>query len=148
MNATIEQIQEAIIASSPTSRVYVGCDSKITNRGKMAKFATVVILHIDGKHGGKLFSIIEHEPIFGSPRTPKMRLLTEAYKAIDIAAKIADVVGNRPFEVHLDFNMNAEHKSNAAVKEATAYVLGTLGFKPKFKPHGFAASTAADKLVQ
>jgi predicted RNase H-related nuclease YkuK (DUF458 family) len=147
MNATIEQIQDAIKTSSPSTKVYVGCDSKIVMRGKKARFATVVILHIDGKHGGKLFSIVEEEPIYGSVRTPKMRLLTEAYKAIDVAAKVAEVVGDRHFEVHLDFNLSDQHKSNAAVKEATAYVLGTLGLQPKFKPHAFAASTAADKLV-
>jgi predicted RNase H-related nuclease YkuK (DUF458 family) len=147
MNATIEEIQEAIRKSSMTTKVYVGCDSKILMRGKMAKFATVVILHIDGKHGGKLFSIVQTEAIFGSPRTPKMRLLTEAYKAIDIASKIADVVGDRHFEVHLDFNLNEQYKSQAAVKEATAYVLGSVGIRPKFKPDAFAASTAADRLV-
>lgn len=147
MNATIEEIQTAIKNSSPTTKVYVGCDSKISSKGKMAKFATVVVLHIDGKHGGKLFSIVETEPLFGSIKTPKMRLLREAQKAIDIAAQIAEVVGDRPFEVHLDFNTNEDHKSNVAVKEASAYVLGTLGFRPKFKPQAFAASTAADKLV-
>lgn len=147
MNSTIQEIKEAIENSSKTTKVYVGCDSKVTHRGKMAKFATVVILHIDGKHGGKLFSIVSQEAIFGSAKTPKMRLLMEAQKAIAIAAEIAEVVGDRPFEVHLDFNVNEEHKSNVAVKEASAYVLGTLGFKPKFKPQAFAASTAADKLV-
>ncbi len=97
MNATIAEIKEAIQKSSVTSKVYVGCDSKLSMRGKMAKFATVVILHIDGKHGGKLFSIISQEPIFGSAKTPKMRLLMEAQKAINIAAEIAEVIGDRPF---------------------------------------------------
>jgi predicted RNase H-related nuclease YkuK (DUF458 family) len=147
MNATVEEIQDAIRKSSPSTKIYVGCDSKIVMRGKRARFATVVVLHLDGRHGGKLFSIIDEEPIYGSPRTPKMRLLTEAYKAIDIASKIAEVVGDRHFEVHLDFNLSDQHKSNVAVKEATAYVLGTIGIQPKFKPHAFAASTAADKLV-
>jgi predicted RNase H-related nuclease YkuK (DUF458 family) len=148
MNATIEEIVEAVRTSSKTTRVYIGCDSKIHRKGMYAKFATVVILHIDGRHGGKLFSMVEDEKIFGSHKSPKMRLLMEAYKAIDIASKVAEVIEDRPFEVHLDFNMNAEYKSNAAVKEATAYVFGTLGFSPKFKPEAFAASTAADKLIQ
>lgn len=147
MNATIEQIQQAIRESSLTTRVYVGCDSKISNKGRRAKYATVVVLHIDGKHGGKLFSIVEDEPLYGTPKSPKLRLMMEAQKALNIACQIADVVGDRQFEVHLDFNTSDQHKSHSAVKEASAYVLGTLGFRPKFKPQAFAASTAADKLV-
>lgn len=148
MNATIQEIQEAIINSSLTTGVYVGCDSKISNKGKTAKYATVVVLHIDGKHGGKLFSIVEQELLYGNIKSPRLRLMTEAQKALNIACQIADVVGDRPFEVHLDFNTNEQHKSSAAIKEASAYVLGMLGFRPKFKPDAFAASTAADKLVQ
>lgn len=147
MNSTVENIKQAISTSSLTTKIYVGCDSKIIRKGKVAKFATVVVLHIDGKHGGKLFSIVDEEPLYGNAKSPKMRLLREAQKALDIACEIADVVGDRAFEVHLDFNVNEQHKSSSAVKEATAYVLGMLGFSPKFKPQAFAASTAADKLV-
>lgn len=147
MNATIEEIQEAIKNSSKTTKVYVGCDSKVTHKGTRAKFATVVILHLEGCHGGKLYSIIEEENVYGDLRNPKMRLLTEAHKAIEVASKVLDVIEDRPFQLHLDFNLNEQHKSFAAVKEATAYVLGVLGCKPLFKPNAFAASTAADKLV-
>jgi len=151
MNATVEEIKEAIRNSTKTTSVYVGCDSKVAGRGKnkYVKFATVVILHIDSKHGGKLFSIIENEPLhqFKNFKSPKHRLMNEAYKAIGIACSVAEVVEDRPFEVHLDFNINAEHKSNTCVKEATGYVLGTLGFEPKYKPNAFAASTAGDRLV-
>jgi len=151
MNATVEEIKEAIRRSSKTTGIYVGCDSKIAGRGlrKYVKFATVVILHIDSKHGGQLFSIVDVEPLydFKNFKNPKLRLMNEAYKAIAIACDIAEVVEDRPFEVHLDFNLNPQHKSNACVKEATGYVLGTLGFEPKYKPDAFAASTAGDRLV-
>lgn len=148
MNAKIEEIQNAIRKSSKTTKVYVGCDSRLCLKSFTIKFATVVILHIDGKHGGKLFSIVDEEPMYGNYKSPKMRLMKEVQKAIDIATKVAEVIGERPFEVHLDFNTNSEYKSNVCVREATSYVLGTVGFKPKFKPYAFAASTAADRLIQ
>lgn len=148
MNATLEQIKQAIAQSSKTTKVYVGCDSRYCPRVEIVKFATVVILHIDGKHGGKMFSIVDQKPMYGNVKSPKMRLMMEAQKAIEMAAEIADIIEERPFEVHLDFNINTDYKSSVCVKEATSYVLGTVGFKPKFKPYAFAASTAADRLVQ
>jgi predicted RNase H-related nuclease YkuK (DUF458 family) len=76
-----------------------------------------------------------------------MRLVNEAYKAVDIASQIMDVVGDRHFELHLDLNSNPKYKSNTAVKEALGYVIGVLGFDAKLKPYAWASSTAADRLV-
>lgn len=143
----LKDLKKAIRESSPTSNVYVGCDSKRTPSG-VVKYATVVILHIDGKHGGKMWSFISKEMDYGSIKNPKMRLIREAYKAVEIAAQIVDDVGERNFEVHLDLNSNPEYKSNSVVKEALGYVMGVLGFSAKIKPHAWASSSAADKLTQ
>jgi len=56
---------------------------------------------------------------------------------------IADVVGERPFEVHLDINPNPDHRSSMIVKEAVGYVLAQ-GLKPVLKPDAVAASAVAD----
>lgn len=144
---TIEDAKLTIQQSSPSSKVYVGCDSKRYRNGDV-KYATVVILHINGKNGGKMWSFIEDEHDYGRPENPRLRLVQEAYKAVDLAREIAEVVGDREFEVHLDLNSNPKHKSNTAVKEALGYVMGVLGFEAKLKPQAWASMSAADRLVQ
>lgn len=142
----IETLKEAIEASSPTTKVYVGCDSKRYSDGRV-KYATVVVLHIDGNHGCKMFSFIDNEIDYGKVTAPRMRLVNEAYKAVDIASQLVDSIGDRHFELHLDLNTDPKYKSNSAVKEALGYVLGVLGFEAKLKPHAWCASIGADKIV-
>lgn len=147
----IEKLNEAKLAianSSLASKVYVGCDSKRARKTGEIKFATVIILHYDGKHGGKMWSFVDTQQDYGPATNPRMRLVNEAYKAVEIASEIVDVVGDRSFEVHLDLNTNPKYKSNMAVKEALGYVMGVLGFDAKLKPEAWASSSAADKLVQ
>jgi predicted RNase H-related nuclease YkuK (DUF458 family) len=144
----LKTVKQAIAASDPTSKVYVGCDSKRLRKSGEVRFATVVILHIKGKHGGMMWSFMDKEMDYNPVNNPRMRLVTEAYKAVEIAAEIVDVVGDRDFEVHLDLNTNPKHKSNVAVKEALGYVLGVMGFDAKLKPEAWASSTAADKLTK
>lgn len=143
----IAELQEAIQASSKNTKIYVGSDSQ-RRRGGMVKYATVVILHIDGKHGGKLFSFIDLERSYAPVDKPKMRLLNEAYKAVDIANAIINVIGDRHLEIHLDLNTNPEHKSSVALSEACGYVMGMTGIKATVKPNSWAASTAADRLTK
>lgn len=138
---------QAIAESSPESGVYIGCDSIRRKRhGKFhATYAVVVILHHDSKHGGKIFAHVETVPDYGSMRE---RLMNEVAYAVKAGWEIAEVVGNRPFQVHLDLNPDPKHKSSCAVREATGYVLGTFGFKPQLKPEGFAATYAADMFAR
>jgi predicted RNase H-related nuclease YkuK (DUF458 family) len=68
----------------------------------------------------------------------KARMLQEAAFAIQTALEL-----NVPAEIHLDINPNPKFKSNAALKEALAYVKG-MGLQAKVKPEAFAASCAAD----
>lgn len=142
----IEKLKSAIAESSKETKVYVGCDSKRYSDGRV-KYATVVILHINGNNGCNMFSFIDNENDYNKANNPKMRLVGEAYKAVDLASKIMDVVGDRHFELHLDLNSNPKYKSNTAVKEALGYVIGVLGLDPKLKPYAWASSTAADRLV-
>lgn len=143
----LQEVKQAIAESSQSTRVYIGCDSKVT-RKKQIKFCTVVILHVDGKHGGRMFHNVELEPTFQSPEKPRMRLMQKVQKVVELGWELQEVIGNRHFEVHLDLNTSPKYKSHSAVKEACGYVLGCLGLDAKLKPEAFAASTAADKLVQ
>jgi len=141
------QAREAIINSSPSSSIYVGADSiRYKKNDKwFAKYSTVIILHVDSKHGCKLFHKSVDLPDYGAI---KQRLLNEVMYAIEAAYEVIDVIGDRHFEVHLDINPSPNHKSNVAVKEALGYVKGSLGVDAVIKPNSFAATHCADHLVK
>jgi predicted RNase H-related nuclease YkuK (DUF458 family) len=144
----LEEVKRVIAASSTSSCIYVGCDSKRVRKSTQVKYATVIILHHDGKHGGRMWSFMDTEQAYGPASNPRMRLVNEAFRAVMLAQEVMDEIGDRHFELHLDLNPNPMHKSNAAVKESLGFVLGTLGIEAKLKPEAWASSTAADKLTQ
>jgi predicted RNase H-related nuclease YkuK (DUF458 family) len=146
MNATVEEMIVAIRDSSLDTKIYVGCDSKINRRKNRVTYATVVVLHWHGNQGGHILSQVETERVYGDARKPKARLMNELYRAVGLAGQLMDVVGDREFELHLDFNTDPRHKSNVCIKEATGYVLG-MGMEPVFKPHAWAATSAGDRLA-
>lgn len=143
----IEEAKQAIVSSSKESSVYIGCDSIRFRKNKMwyAKYSTVIIVHMDSKHGCKLFHESADLPDYGNL---KQRLLTEVEYAIAAATDIIDVLGDRHMEIHLDINPNPQHKSSVAVKEALGWVKGSLGIDAKIKPSSFAATHAADHAVR
>ena len=79
----------------------------------------------------------------------KQRMLTEVSKSIEIAYALCSLftIYNVDMEVHADINTNPNFKSNDALKEAMGYIMG-MGFVFKAKPHAFASSTCANKVVQ
>lgn len=143
----IEEAKQAIVSSSKESSVYIGCDSIRFRKNKMwyAKYSTVIIVHMDSKHGCKLFHSSIDMPDYGNL---KQRLLTEVQMAVTTATEIIDVLGDRHMEIHLDINPNPQHKSSVAVKEALGWVKGSLGIDAKIKPSSFAATHAADHAVR
>lgn len=147
MVGTIEEAKAAIAASSPESCVYLGTDSiRYRTKGQwMARYTTVVILHIDGGKGCKLFENTVTMPDYGNV---KQRMLNEVAFTVQHGSEIVDYIGDRKFEIHIDVNPDPRHKSNAALSEARGYIIGTFGFEPKFKPDSLAATHGADHLVR
>ncbi len=142
-----EDAKKAIQASSKESAVYVGCDSVRFKKNGIwyARYATVVVVHYDTRHGASIYHSLETLPDFGNL---KMRLMNEAMFATNAALEVIDVLDGRYLEVHLDLNPNPRHKSNVALSEAIGYVLGNTGIKPQVKPHSWAASHASDHCAR
>jgi len=138
---SIDEVREFIRNSSADSAIYVGCDSRQL-KGRTV-FVTVVVVHINSSHGAKIFWRVEKVRRITSIR---QRLLEEVNRAVYIAIMLADVVGERPFEVHLDINPSPDHRSSMIVKEAVGYVLAQ-GLKPVLKPDAIAASAVADFIT-
>ena len=137
----VEEVRSFIENTSEESAIYVGCDSR-QFRSKTI-FVTVVVVHINSNHGAKIFWKVDRVKRISSIRR---RLLEEVSRAVYVALMIADVVGDRPFEVHLDINPNPDHRSSVIVKEAVGYVLAQ-GLKPVLKPDAIAASAVADFIT-
>lgn len=142
----LEEVKDYIQNSSKESSIYIGCDSKRFGRKdkRFVAYACVILIHLDTKHGAKMFKFERVERDFGSLR---QRMINEAVFACEIGYAVREIAGDRTFEIHLDINPDKRHKSSVAIKEATGMVLGMFGENPKVKPEAFAASTAADRLV-
>ena len=145
---SIADAREAIINSHPDSAVYIGCDSiRCKRHGRwVARYAIVIVLHHASSKGASVFYDIEvHPDDAGSLR---QRLMKEVELATLTALGVVDVLGDRSMEIHIDVNTNPKHKSNIVKNEAVGYVMGQLGFPPKLKPSGWAATHAADACAR
>ena len=145
----IEQANIAIRKATSESAIYIGCDSQRFKKGSKfyAKYSTVIILHKEQKHGGKLFRSLDVREDYGNI---KQRLLAEAGDSIRAFEGVVDACLEMDISVHIHLDLNADpkHKSNAAVKEACGWVLGSTGVVPDIKPLAWAASSAADHDVR
>lgn len=139
----LQEIKTYIHNSSDISPIAVGCDANYS--GKNTLFALTVGIHIDGKHGSKVF-----KTKFKINRRLGLRekLWREVTSVLELASEIAPMVGKRPFEVHLDLNPKEKEASNVILKEAVAMV-NANGYKAKVKGEGaFMATYASDHYVR
>ena len=79
----------------------------------------------------------------------KARMLYEVSQSVMVAYKLCTLftIHDVAMEVHADINTDPHFKSNTALKDAMGYIMG-MGFEFKAKPHAFASSSCANKVVQ
>ena len=77
-----------------------------------------------------------------------MRLMNEVYKVAELYHNIADIIGEREVQIHLDINPSEMHNSSIVIQQAVGYIRGVCNVEPKVKPQAFAASYAADRLKE
>jgi len=151
MKLDLNEVKEFIGKQSPHTKVYIGCDSErvMVNNEWWADYILAIVVHIDGKHGCKLFGEVIRERDFDQKQNrPRMRLMNEVYKVSDLYLRLADVIIDREVEVHLDINPSELHGSNCVINEAIGYIRGTCNVIPMIKPKAFAASYAADRFKE
>lgn len=149
MKIDVDEVKQYILSQSAETKIYFGADSERINIDNkwMVDYLMVVAVHIDGKHGAKVFGEIHRE--FDYDRKldrPKLRLMTEVMKVAELYLRFADVVEERHTEIHLDLNPLEIHGSSCAVSEAIGYIKGLCGRDPVIKPNSWAASICADRL--
>lgn len=163
----VNEIIELLSTLDTDTKVYMGCDSvrfKGVNGQDMARYATVCIVHINGKNGCRIFSARDSEPVYDVKKNrPKMRMMSEVmrvcalYKQLiphiesfaELVEKPDGTIEVKEFdiEIHLDISEDPMQGSNCAAREAAGYVLGMTGQEPKLKPHSFASSFGADHIA-
>jgi len=142
----LEELFDEQVKEGNKFKVCVGTDSQ--QYGKMWKFATVILLVIEGKDGiGKGAKIIYSNFKTQDIMSINQRMVREVSKSVEVAYDIFHLVDLYDFklEIHADINPDPKWKSNKALSEAVGYILG-MGYDFKVKPDASAASTAADKL--
>jgi predicted RNase H-related nuclease YkuK (DUF458 family) len=147
----LEEVKNYILAQSPETKIYLGADSERFNMDGVwyADYTTAIVVHIDGRHGCKIFGEVTRERDYDQRKDrPSMRLMNEVYKVSELFQNLAEVLEDRYVEVHLDINPNEMHGSSCVIQQAVGYIRGTCNVIPMVKPRAFAASYAADRLKQ
>ena len=148
--AQVEEIVDLLISLGQDTKIYLGCDSVRYRKNDRwhARYATVAIVHMNGKNGCRIFSHVDHEPDYDLKKNrPKMRMMNEVSKVCQLYTQLAPFIDEFEVEIHLDINTDPKHGSNCAANEAAGYVLGMTGIEPKLKPESWAASFGADGVA-
>ena len=148
----IDEVKSFIMAQSAETKIYIGGDSERVHlkEGWLIDYTLAIVVHIDGKHGCKIFGEVQREPDlqWDKKSKPRMRLMQEVYKIAELYLQLADVLEDRDVEVHLDINPSEMHGSSCVINEAVGYIRAMCNVVPMVKPRAFAASYAADRLKE
>lgn len=145
----LEMVKEFIRNSSPETRIYIGADSERFRKkdGWYAEYAIAVVIHYDGNKGCKVFGELVSEKDYDQKKDrPFNRMMSEVYKASAMYLELAEAIGDRHKEIHLDINPDEKHGSSCALQAAVGYIKGTCNVIPFVKPDASAASFCADRL--
>ena len=145
------KVKEYIEAQGPDTKIYIGCDSERFRKNDMwyADYTLAIVVHIDGKHGCKIFGEVQTEKDYDQRKNkPRMRLMNEVIKIANLYLELEKLIDDRPIEVHLDINPNEMFGSSCVVSEAIGYIKGMCNVVPFVKPKAFAATYCADRLKE
>lgn len=148
MKLDLDKVTEYVKTCSQESKIYIGVDSErvLVNNVWYVDFLTAVVVHIDSKHGAKVFGGVQRERDFDKNLgKPRLRLITEVYKATEVYLELSKRV-TQDISIHLDLNPDSVFGSSCVISEAIGYVKGVCGITPKVKPEAWAASIAADRI--
>lgn len=149
MKLNIEEVKNFIRNQSPDTKIYLGCDSERFKLGDVwyADFMLVVVCHINGNNGCKVFGGVDRERDYdNNAGKPATRLMNEIYKVAALYEELLDVLEDRHVEIHIDINPNEQYGSNCVYSSAVGYIRGVCGLEPKVKPNALAASFCADRF--
>lgn len=148
--AQVEELVDLLYGLTPDTKIYIGTDSvRFRKEGRWyAKYASVCVVHINGKNGCRVFKHRSIEPDYDVKKNrPSLRLMNEVMKSCELYTQLAPFIDEFDSEIHCDVNVDPKHGSNCVAAQAAGYVLGVTGLNEdqvKLKPNAFAASFGAD----
>ena len=145
----MDEVRAFINSQSPETKVYLGGDSERFQIDGVwyADYTNVVVVHLNGKNGCRVFGSITRERDFDQNKDkPRMRLMNEVMKTAQLYLDLSDVLEDREVEIHLDINPNEKYGSSCVINEAVGYIRGMCNIVPLVKPNAWAASYTADRL--
>jgi predicted RNase H-related nuclease YkuK (DUF458 family) len=145
----IESVKAFIREQTAETKIYVGGDSErlIVDNVWYADYTNVVVVHINGNKGCRVFGEVTRERDFDQSKDkPRMRLMNEVIKTANLYIALGDISEEYEVEVHLDINPNHLHGSSCVINEAVGYIRGMCNVTPLVKPNAWAASYCADRL--
>jgi len=148
---TEEELRNALKNVSLDTKIYFGCDSERykLNKKWTVDYIKVIVIHIDGCRGCKIFAEIDTEvDRDANASKPFNRMLTEAMKIADLHNKFKDTFEDYEIYIHLDINPKKSAGSSVAVEAARGYVRSLTNVTPDLKPFAWAGSYAADRAKE
>lgn len=143
-----QELRSFMQSMGPDTKIYFGCDSeRMKLNGKwFADYMTVIVVHINGRSGCKIFAEVTRESDYDDQAgKPFNRMMTEARKVVELHQKFKDVFEDFEVYIHLDCNPKKTAGSSIAADAAAGYVKALTSVEPLLKPLAFAASYAADR---
>lgn len=149
----VEDLVDLLHTVSPETKIYIGTDSvRFRKNGRWyAKYAAVCVVHINSKHGCRVFKHRSTEPDYDAKKNrPSLRLMNEVIKSCELYVQLAPHIDDFDVEIHCDVNSDPRHGSNCVATQAAGYVLGVTGLREsqvKLKPDAWCASAGADHFA-
>lgn len=142
LETAVEETLLKEIAQGNEMKICIGTDSQVKSR--FTEFATVIVF-IRKRRGGFMY-VNKFKEI--RKMGLKERMILEVVKSVEIAYALSKIIDKYQIEleIHADINTDSNFPSYQALKEAMGYIRG-MGYTFKAKPHAFASSQCADKLV-
>ena len=146
----IEELVDLLYGLTQDTKIYIGTDSvRFRKDGRWyAKYASVCVVHINGKNGCRVFKHRSIEPDYDVKKNrPSLRLMNEVMKSCELYTQLAPFIDEFECEIHCDVNIDPKHGSNCVATQAAGYVLGVTGLtedQVKLKPNAWCASAGAD----
>ena len=128
------------LVKNPIVDIYVGSDSQV--HSEFTDYGIVVVLH-KGKSGGHvLYCALKREKI--------KEKFTRLWQEVEYSLQVAEHLKANQIPVkYLDLDLNPDPRwgSNSVLRAAMGYV-ESMGYVPRCKPSGVAATYAADKICK
>lgn len=143
-----DEVKDFMKEMGPDTKVFFGADSeRYKKNGKWyADFICVIVVHIDGCKGGKIFAEVTTELDHDQRKDrPFNRLMTEAMKVAELYLRTKEAFYDFETEIHLDIASDEAQGSHCAAQAAVGYIRGTCNMTPRLKPDSWSASFCADR---